>query len=68
MIRSIVWGVSCVCKVEKTRCPVSGGGERRGDGLGVAHLTDEDHIRVLRSTWRSASGETTLCRNQPRAG
>ena len=24
-----------------------GGGERRGDGLGVAHLTDEDNVRVL---------------------
>ena len=47
MTRSIDCGASCVCNVAKTRWPVSAAVERGGDGLEVAHLTDEDDVGVL---------------------
>ena len=36
-----------VCRVENTRWPGLGGGDRRGHGLEVAHLADHDDVGVL---------------------
>ena len=47
MIRSIVCGALWVCSVAKTRWPVSAAVSAVDDRLEVAHLADEDHVRVL---------------------
>ena len=47
MMRSIVCGASEVCSVAKTRWPVSAAVRAICDRLEVAHLADEDHVRVL---------------------
>ena len=46
-MRSTVWAVSCVCSVANTRWPVSAAVSAVDDRLEVAHLADEDHVRVL---------------------
>ena len=47
MIRSIVCGVSWVCRVANTRWPVSAAVIAVRDRLEVAHFADEDHVGVL---------------------
>ncbi len=47
MMRLIVSDASTVCSVESTRWPVSAARQRGVDGLLVAHLADQDHVRVL---------------------
>ena len=47
MMRLIVSEASTVCSVESTRWPVSAALSAVSDRLLVAHLADQDHVRVL---------------------
>jgi hypothetical protein len=47
MMRLIVSAAELVCSVARQRWPGLGDGERRLDRLQVAHLADQDHVRVL---------------------
>ena len=68
MMRLIVSGASTVCSVESTRWPVSAARQRGVDRLLVAHLADQDHVRVLaqHAAQRALEGRRVLRR--PRAG
>ena len=46
-MRSIVDDALCVCSVAEDEVAGLGGGQRGRDRLEVAHLADEDHVRVL---------------------
>ena len=47
MMRSMVCAASCVCRVAKTRWPVSAAVSASRDGLQVAQLADQDDVGVL---------------------
>ena len=47
MIRFTVCAASTVCKVERTRCPVSAAMSGDRHRLPVTDLPQEDHVRVL---------------------
>ena len=57
MIRSMDCGQSCVCRVAKTRWPVSAAVRAIGHGLEVAHLADEDDVGVLAKRGPQGRGE-----------
>ena len=47
MIRSMAWGASFVCSVAKHEVASLGHGQRYLDRINVAHLTNEQDVRVL---------------------
>ena len=57
MMRSSVCGASWVCSVANTRWPVSAAVIAVRDRLEVAHLADQDHVRVLAQRGLQRVGE-----------
>ena len=45
--RSMVFAAEVVCRVPNTRWPVSAAVRGQADGFQVAHLADQDDVRVL---------------------
>ena len=68
MMRSIVEGALCVCSVAEDEVAGLGGGQRGRDRLEVAHLADEDHVRVLAQRGAQGLGERRWRRARSRAG
>ena len=68
MMRVIVSGG--VQRVERGEDQVAGfGGEqRRVDGVEVAHLADQDDVRILTQGAAQRAWRTISCRSRPRAG
>ena len=64
MMRSMVLVALVVCSVPSTRCPGLGGRHRHGDGLGVAHFADQDHVGILAHRRAHALGEGRQVRAQ----
>ena len=62
MMRLIVSGASTVWSVENTRWPVSAARQRGLDRLLVAHLADQDHVRVLAQDAAQGALEGRRCR------
>jgi hypothetical protein len=47
MMRSTVLAAVVVCRVPKTRCPVSAVSMAMGDGFEIPHLAHQDDVRIL---------------------
>ena len=61
MMRSTVEEAVVVWSVASTRWPGLGGRDRERDRLEVAHLADEDHVRVLAQRLAQRLGEGAVC-------
>ena len=63
-------GLGGVLRVQRGehQVPGLGRGERRGHGLGVAHLAHQDDVGVLAEHAPEGAVEALACRSRPRAG
>ena len=68
MMRLTVSAASTVWTVEKHEVAGLGGAQRGVDGLLVAHLADEDHVRVLAQDAAQGALEGGGVHARPRAG
>ena len=68
MMRSIVLAAELVCSVAEHQVAGFRGGQRKADRLQVAHLADQDVVRVLAQRGAQRVRRTTACGARPRAG